>query len=100
MTRDHKAGTILTFAMGAAAGAVAALLLAPKTGENYGAILPPGQRWSQSGPRHWQRFKAENTENRSSSARPSTGCDGGGTRSIQPSEAGLSFANQPGKLPN
>ena len=33
MTRDHKVGTILTFALGAGVGVVAALLLAPKAGE-------------------------------------------------------------------
>jgi gas vesicle protein len=33
MTRDHKLGTILTFALGAGVGAVAVLLLAPKAGE-------------------------------------------------------------------
>ena len=32
MTRDHTVGTILTFALGAGVGAVAALLLAPKGG--------------------------------------------------------------------
>jgi len=42
MTRDHKAGTILTFAMGAAAGAVAALLLAPKTGEELRGDIAAG----------------------------------------------------------
>jgi len=33
MTRDHKVGTILTFALGAGVGVVAGLLLAPKAGE-------------------------------------------------------------------
>jgi gas vesicle protein len=33
MNRDHTVGTILTFALGAGVGAVAALLLAPKGGE-------------------------------------------------------------------
>lgn len=33
MTKDHTVGTILTFALGAGVGAVAALLLAPKGGE-------------------------------------------------------------------
>jgi gas vesicle protein len=33
MTRDYKVGTILTFALGAGVGVVAALLLAPKAGE-------------------------------------------------------------------
>jgi gas vesicle protein len=42
MTRDHKAGTILTFALGAAAGAVAALLLAPKTGEELRGDIAAG----------------------------------------------------------
>ena len=32
MTREHKVGTILSFVLGAAAGAVTALLLAPKSG--------------------------------------------------------------------
>src|ERR1019366_8103562 len=50
---------------------------------------------SQSGSQHWQRFKAENTENRSSSARPRTGCGGSGTGSIWPSEEGISVAKQP-----
>jgi gas vesicle protein len=33
MIRDHKVGTILTFALGAGVGAAAALLLAPKAGD-------------------------------------------------------------------
>ena len=33
MIRDHKVETILTFALGAGVGAVIALLLAPKAGE-------------------------------------------------------------------
>jgi gas vesicle protein len=32
MTRENSAGTILTFVLGAAVGAVTALLLAPKSG--------------------------------------------------------------------
>ncbi len=32
MTRENKVGTILSFVLGAAAGAVTALLLAPKSG--------------------------------------------------------------------
>ena len=34
MTRDHKLGTILTFALGVGVGVVAALLLAPKAGQD------------------------------------------------------------------
>jgi gas vesicle protein len=33
MTRNHNVGTILTFVLGASVGAVAALLFAPKAGE-------------------------------------------------------------------
>jgi len=33
MSRDHKVGTILTFASGAAVGAAIALLFAPKAGD-------------------------------------------------------------------
>jgi gas vesicle protein len=33
MIRGHKVGTILTFALGAGVGAAAALLLAPKAGD-------------------------------------------------------------------
>jgi gas vesicle protein len=42
MTRDHKVGTILTFALGAGVGAVAALLLAPKTGEKLRGDIAAG----------------------------------------------------------
>jgi len=42
MTRDHKVGTILTFALGAGVGAAAALLLAPKTGEKLRGDIAAG----------------------------------------------------------
>ena len=42
MTRDHKVGTILTFALGAGVGAAAALLLAPKTGEELRSEIVAG----------------------------------------------------------
>jgi gas vesicle protein len=42
MTRDHKVGTILTFALGAGVGAAAALLLAPKRGEELRADIANG----------------------------------------------------------
>ena len=42
MTRDHKVGTILTFALGAGVGAAAALLLAPKGGEELRADIVNG----------------------------------------------------------
>jgi gas vesicle protein len=42
MTRDHKVGTILTFALGAGVGAAAALLLAPKGGEELRADIANG----------------------------------------------------------
>ena len=42
MARDHKAGTLLTFALGAAVGAVAALLLAPKAGEELRGDIAAG----------------------------------------------------------
>jgi gas vesicle protein len=35
MTRNHIQATILTFVVGAGVGAVAALLLAPKSGEEF-----------------------------------------------------------------
>jgi gas vesicle protein len=42
MTRDHKVGTILIFALGAGIGAAAALLLAPKAGEELRADIADG----------------------------------------------------------
>ena len=42
MTRDHKMGTILTFALGAGVGAAAALLLAPKNGEELRSDIVAG----------------------------------------------------------
>ena len=42
MTRDHKVGTILTFALGAGVGAAVALLLAPKAGEELRADIATG----------------------------------------------------------
>ena len=42
MTRDHKVGTILAFALGAGVGAAAALLLAPKGGEELRADIVNG----------------------------------------------------------
>lgn len=44
MTRDHKVGTILTFALGAGVGAAAALLLAPKSGEELRSDIVAGAR--------------------------------------------------------
>ena len=44
MTRDHKVGMILTFALGAGVGAVAALLLAPKGGEELRDDIANGVR--------------------------------------------------------
>ena len=42
MNSGYKVGTILTFALGASAGAVAALLLAPKTGDQMRRDLAEG----------------------------------------------------------
>jgi gas vesicle protein len=42
MTRDHKVGTILTFILGAGVGAAAALLLAPKSGEELRGDIAEG----------------------------------------------------------
>jgi gas vesicle protein len=42
MTRDHKVGTILTFALGAGVGAAVALLLAPKGGEELRGDIANG----------------------------------------------------------
>jgi gas vesicle protein len=44
MTRDHKVGAILTFGLGAALGAVAALLFAPKAGEELRGDIAAGFR--------------------------------------------------------
>lgn len=44
MTRDHKMGTILTFALGAGVGAAAAFLLAPKSGEELRGDIVAGVR--------------------------------------------------------
>ena len=44
MIRNHKVGTILTFALGAGVGAAAALLLAPKTGEELRSDIVAGAR--------------------------------------------------------
>jgi gas vesicle protein len=44
MTMDHKAGTILSFVLGAGVGAVAALILAPKTGEELRSDIVAGTR--------------------------------------------------------
>jgi gas vesicle protein len=42
MTRDRKAATILSFIVGAGLGAVAALLLAPKSGEELRGDIVDG----------------------------------------------------------
>jgi gas vesicle protein len=42
MTRDHKIGTILTFALGAGVGAAVALLLAPKAGKDLRGDIARG----------------------------------------------------------
>jgi gas vesicle protein len=42
MTRAYKAGTILTFVMGAGVGAVFALLFAPKSGEELRGDIAGG----------------------------------------------------------
>jgi gas vesicle protein len=42
MTRDHKVGTVLTLVLGAAVGAVAALLLTPKAGEELRGDVAAG----------------------------------------------------------
>jgi len=42
MTRETKVGTILSFALGAAAGAVTALLLAPKSGAKLRGEISEG----------------------------------------------------------
>ena len=42
MIRGHKVGTILTFALGAGVGAAAALLLAPKSGEELRGDIVAG----------------------------------------------------------
>jgi gas vesicle protein len=42
MIRNHKVGTILTFALGAGVGAATALLLAPKTGEELRSDIVGG----------------------------------------------------------
>ena len=42
MIRDHKVETILTFVLGAGVGAVTALLLAPKAGEELRADIATG----------------------------------------------------------
>src|ERR1035437_4993173 len=42
MIRDHKVETILTFVLGAGVGAVAALLLAPKAGEELRGDIADG----------------------------------------------------------
>jgi len=44
MIRGHKVGTILTFALGAGVGAAAALLLAPKSGEELRGNIVAGAR--------------------------------------------------------
>jgi gas vesicle protein len=42
MTRENKVGTILSFVLGAAAGAVTALLLAPKSGAELRGQITKG----------------------------------------------------------
>ena len=42
MIRDHTVGTILTFVLGAGVGAAAALLLAPKAGEELRGDIAAG----------------------------------------------------------
>lgn len=42
MTRENKVGTILSFVLGAAAGAVTALLLAPKSGTELRGDIAEG----------------------------------------------------------
>ena len=42
MTRENKVGTILSFVLGAAAGAVTALLLAPKSGAELRGDIAEG----------------------------------------------------------
>jgi gas vesicle protein len=42
MSREDKVGTILSFALGAVAGAVAALLLAPKSGAEFRGEIAEG----------------------------------------------------------
>ncbi|MGC1620584.1 MAG: YtxH domain-containing protein [Candidatus Acidiferrum sp.] len=42
MTRESKTGTILSFVLGAAAGAVTALLLAPKSGAELRGEIAEG----------------------------------------------------------
>ena len=42
MTRENKVRTILSFVLGAAAGAVTALLLAPKSGEELRGEIAEG----------------------------------------------------------
>ena len=42
MTRENKVGTILSFVLGAAAGAVTALLLAPKSGTELRGEIAEG----------------------------------------------------------
>jgi gas vesicle protein len=42
MTRENKVGTILSFALGAVAGAVTALLLAPKSGAELRGEIAEG----------------------------------------------------------
>jgi gas vesicle protein len=42
MTKDYKVGTILTLVLGAAVGAVAALLLTPKAGEELRGDVAAG----------------------------------------------------------
>ena len=44
MTINRKLGTIMTFALGAGVGAAAALLLAPKTGEELRGDIVAGAR--------------------------------------------------------
>jgi gas vesicle protein len=44
MIRNHKVGTILTFALGAGVGAAAALLLASKTAEELRSDIVAGAR--------------------------------------------------------
>src|ERR1700693_2808933 len=100
MTREHKVGTILSFVLGVAAGAVTALLLAPKSGTELRGDIAEGvsdgvNQVRSSG----QRPNTSSTKVRELSKSPRRGrCRCRASR-LRPGEECVRAAKKTGNLP-